>query len=83
MNPTISNWQKYQRFGCVSLIGKIENHPDVRVGHVPYSVTSVVRGKRNGRVVTSSGTEYNLGPPSKVFEGQAEDFINSLPELEV
>ena len=41
-------------------------------------ITSSIVGKRNGSVVTRSGSEYILGTPSEEYESAFPDSINRL-----
>jgi len=47
--------------------------------------TSDIKGKRNDKIVTHSGSEYELGVPDKEYEekypGSKERLLNSLKEI--
>lgn len=47
------------------LEGYVYGHPRIQDGH--RASTSLIQGKRNGYVVTLSGTEYELGIPDGDF----------------
>ena len=62
----------------VMLRGRVTGHPHHTDGKVV--TTSAVLGQRGGRVVTSSGTEYELGKPRKAYESN-ETLLARLPKL--
>lgn len=66
-----------------SLAGIVTDHPEFETG--AHITSSAIRGKRDGRVITKSGSEYFLGKPAKAYEELYPDaynrLMNSLPEL--
>lgn len=78
--PHLENW------ACApnSLIGEVSNHPGFEDGTVIMTSTPV--GKRNGNVVTYSGSEYTLGQARSDYEAiypeAASRLLHSLPEMQ-
>ena len=58
------------------LAGSVENHP--RLGKRDDILTSAIIGKRNGLVVTKSGSEYELG---EVDAGYEKEYPNAKERL--
>ena len=80
MNKTvkIDNWY-YPVMG--GMIGTITGHPNPDVGRSLHSLTSRVVGRLNGKVVTESGTMYELGEPDKRCEFIGTSLLELLDEM--
>jgi hypothetical protein len=76
MSVKIDRWQEFDN----GLLGTITGHPDPCVGIGPLSLTSYIIGKRNGKVVTETGTEYELGTPYS-SDDSVEELLNGLDEV--
>lgn len=92
--PRIHNWSTTVRgigpysppeLGGLALMGRITGHSNPDVGKGPVSITSIIVGKRNGKVVTESGTEYALGLIDPVYEdefpGAHRKLLDQLEEV--
>lgn len=81
MKIELRNWYLiYNR-----LNGNVYGHPNPRHNDGKEITTSSVIGKRNGLVVTKSGSEYDLVDVSpdyeKTYPNAKERMMNSLPEV--
>ena len=74
---TIDNWVILGG----AILGKITGHPNPNVGIGPVSRTSDILGKRMGKVVTYSGTEYTLGVQHTLQVQSAEEVLDELEEV--
>ena len=77
MSVRIDNWFPTHD----ALAGTITGHPDPEVGVGKLSVTSPVVGKRGGKVITQSGTEYQLGAPLNGRREAVRMFLKYLNEV--
>lgn len=85
MNTRIENWILLDGYHPYRLMGKIYNHPNPKVGIKDRSITSEIVGKRNGKIVTQNGTEYEMGAVHsaelELFPKTKEDLFESLDEV--
>lgn len=85
IEPRLENWSFIVRSGdpytapeliSGQLAGNVYNHPRFKDGE-PV-VTSLVVKEENGKVVTYSGSRYELGEPNPAYEQQFPDAKNRL-----
>jgi len=84
---TVNNWSTLYKktnpaaapeFCLTGVIADHPTHPDCRI-----IITPKIVGKRNGKIVVSSGSEYTLGAPDPFYGEQCvnEDLLLKLKEI--
>ena len=91
VNGVFGNWKEsptpYDAPESIThhLNGEIWN--DSRFANGANVTTSTIKGKRDGNVITKSGTVYELGDPhcdyELAFPNAKERLMNSLPEIPI